>query len=68
MGWTVQERIGWTISRLHEPVPLWHQQVAASVSKLVNMELCKEDGKLTFDQVFESPYAIFTNGTVKLLC
>ncbi|OKO93235.1 hypothetical protein PENSUB_12298 [Penicillium subrubescens] len=32
-GWTVQERIGWTISRLHEPVPLWHQHVANSVSK-----------------------------------
>jgi hypothetical protein len=32
-GWTVQERIGWTISRLHGPVPLWHQHVANSVSK-----------------------------------
>lgn len=32
-GWTVEERIGWTISRLHEPVPLWHQHVANSVSK-----------------------------------
>ncbi|KAJ5743093.1 hypothetical protein N7533_010195 [Penicillium manginii] len=34
-GWTVQERIGWTISRMHEPVPLWHQQVANSVSKFL---------------------------------
>ncbi|KAJ5491084.1 hypothetical protein N7539_002651 [Penicillium diatomitis] len=34
-GWTVQERIGWTISRLHGPVPLWHQQVANSVSKFL---------------------------------
>ncbi|KAJ5232121.1 hypothetical protein N7468_005077 [Penicillium chermesinum] len=34
-GWTVSERIGWTISRLHEPVPLWHQQVANSVSKFL---------------------------------
>lgn len=34
-GWTVQERIGWTISRLHEPVPLWHQHVANSVSKFL---------------------------------
>ncbi|KAL5364956.1 hypothetical protein BJX96DRAFT_168709 [Aspergillus floccosus] len=32
VGWTVQERIGWTISQLHNPVPLWHQQVANSVS------------------------------------
>lgn len=32
-GWTVDQRIGWTISRMHEPVPLWHQQVATSVSK-----------------------------------
>lgn len=36
VGWTVQERIGWTISQLHNPVPLWHQQVAASVSKFLN--------------------------------
>ncbi|THC98291.1 hypothetical protein EYZ11_002224 [Aspergillus tanneri] len=35
VGWTVQERIGWTISRLHNPVPLWHQQVANSVSKFL---------------------------------
>ncbi|KAJ5577436.1 uncharacterized protein N7459_006400 [Penicillium hispanicum] len=34
-GWTVDERIGWTISRLHEPVPLWHQHVASSVSKFL---------------------------------
>ncbi|OQE14108.1 hypothetical protein PENSTE_c039G07681 [Penicillium steckii] len=34
-GWTVKERIGWTISRMHEPVPLWHQQVANSVSKFL---------------------------------
>ncbi|KAJ5146851.1 hypothetical protein N7526_000203 [Penicillium atrosanguineum] len=33
-GWTVDQRIGWTISRMHEPVPLWHQQVATSVSKI----------------------------------
>lgn len=33
VGWTVQDRIGWTISKLHNPVPLWHQQVANSVSK-----------------------------------
>lgn len=33
VGWTVAERIGWTISQLHNPVPLWHQQVANSVSK-----------------------------------
>ncbi|KKK26135.1 hypothetical protein P175DRAFT_0507698 [Aspergillus ochraceoroseus IBT 24754] len=35
VGWTVQERIGWTISQLHNPVPLWHQQVANSVSKFL---------------------------------
>ncbi|PYH95097.1 hypothetical protein BO71DRAFT_378204 [Aspergillus ellipticus CBS 707.79] len=35
VGWTVQERIGWTISKLHNPVPLWHQQVANSVSKFL---------------------------------
>ncbi|KAJ5167396.1 uncharacterized protein N7482_006177 [Penicillium canariense] len=34
-GWTVEERIGWTISRLHQPVPLWHQHVASSVSKFL---------------------------------
>ncbi|KAJ5682881.1 hypothetical protein N7462_006046 [Penicillium macrosclerotiorum] len=34
-GWTVEERIGWTISQLHGPVPLWHQQVANSVSKFL---------------------------------
>ncbi|KAJ5091196.1 hypothetical protein NUU61_006066 [Penicillium alfredii] len=34
-GWTVEERIGWTISRLHDPVPLWHQHVANSVSKFL---------------------------------
>ncbi|KAJ5765281.1 hypothetical protein N7520_004840 [Penicillium odoratum] len=34
-GWTVDERIGWTISQMHAPVPLWHQQVASSVSKLL---------------------------------
>ncbi|KAJ5676632.1 uncharacterized protein N7477_002265, partial [Penicillium maclennaniae] len=34
-GWTVDQRIGWTISRMHEPVPLWHQQVANSVSKFL---------------------------------
>ncbi|KAJ5099896.1 hypothetical protein N7532_006897 [Penicillium argentinense] len=35
-GWTVQERIGWTISQLHAPVPLWHQQVSNSVSKFLS--------------------------------
>ncbi|KAL5338450.1 hypothetical protein BJX70DRAFT_388520 [Aspergillus crustosus] len=35
VGWTVQDRIGWTISQLHNPVPLWHQQVANSVSKFL---------------------------------
>ncbi|RAL05216.1 heme-dependent oxidative N-demethylase family protein [Aspergillus ibericus CBS 121593] len=35
VGWTVQDRIGWTISKLHNPVPLWHQQVANSVSKFL---------------------------------
>ncbi|EAW07303.1 heme-dependent oxidative N-demethylase family protein [Aspergillus clavatus NRRL 1] len=35
VGWTVKERIGWTISQLHNPVPLWHQQVANSVSKFL---------------------------------
>ncbi|KAI9932123.1 hypothetical protein ASPWEDRAFT_171752 [Aspergillus wentii DTO 134E9] len=35
VGWTVDKRIGWTISQLHEPVPLWHQQVANSVSKFL---------------------------------
>ncbi|RHZ66840.1 hypothetical protein CDV55_107210 [Aspergillus turcosus] len=35
VGWTVKERIGWTISQLHNPVPLWHQQVASSVSKFL---------------------------------
>ncbi|PLB37409.1 heme-dependent oxidative N-demethylase family protein [Aspergillus candidus] len=35
VGWTVQERIGWTISKLHNPVPLWHQHVANSVSKFL---------------------------------
>ncbi|KAJ5645707.1 hypothetical protein N7507_011718 [Penicillium longicatenatum] len=34
-GWTVDQRIGWTISQMHEPVPLWHQQVANSVSKFL---------------------------------
>ncbi|CAG8153220.1 unnamed protein product [Penicillium olsonii] len=34
-GWTVNQRIGWTISQLHGPVPLWHQQVANSVSKFL---------------------------------
>lgn len=35
VGWTVEERIGWTISQMHDPVPLWHQQVSSSVSKSV---------------------------------
>ncbi|KAL4780511.1 hypothetical protein BJX76DRAFT_337751 [Aspergillus varians] len=35
VGWTVEERIGWTISQLHNPVPLWHQQVASSVDKFL---------------------------------
>ncbi|KAL4871309.1 hypothetical protein BDV12DRAFT_164582 [Aspergillus spectabilis] len=35
VGWTVADRIGWTISQLHNPVPLWHQQVANSVSKFL---------------------------------
>ncbi|KAJ5080845.1 hypothetical protein N7456_013555, partial [Penicillium angulare] len=34
-GWTVQDRIGWTISQLHGPVPLWHQQISNSVSKFL---------------------------------
>ncbi|KAJ5946951.1 hypothetical protein N7454_003790 [Penicillium verhagenii] len=34
-GWTVEERIGWTITQMHAPVPLWHQQVACSVSKFL---------------------------------
>ncbi|KAJ6080785.1 hypothetical protein N7499_005659 [Penicillium canescens] len=34
-GWTVQQRIGWTISQLHGPVPLWHQHVANSVDKFL---------------------------------
>ncbi|CAG8199253.1 unnamed protein product [Penicillium nalgiovense] len=34
-GWTVNQRIGWTISQLHGPVPLWHQQVGNSVSKFL---------------------------------
>ncbi|OJJ50073.1 hypothetical protein ASPZODRAFT_1100493 [Penicilliopsis zonata CBS 506.65] len=36
VGWTVDERIGWTIARLHSPVPLWQQQVANSVSKFLS--------------------------------
>ncbi|KAJ5894909.1 hypothetical protein N7495_006600 [Penicillium taxi] len=35
-GWTVEERIGWSISRLHNPVPLWHQQVGSSVCKFLS--------------------------------
>lgn len=34
----MEERIGWTISQLHEPVPLWHQQIAKSVSKYVKQQ------------------------------
>ncbi|BDD57242.1 hypothetical protein MPDQ_003346 [Monascus purpureus] len=33
VGWTVQQRIGWTITQLHGPVPLWQQQVGNSVCK-----------------------------------
>jgi hypothetical protein len=41
VGWTVEERIGWTISQMHDPVPLWHQQVSSSVSKSVPPSSCK---------------------------
>ena len=48
VGWTVEERIGWTISQLHNPVPLWHQQVATSVSKSVPItNQTEETRKLT---------------------
>lgn len=33
VGWAVAERIGWTVTQLHSPVPLWKEQVSASVSK-----------------------------------
>ncbi|KAL2006476.1 hypothetical protein VTN00DRAFT_9144 [Thermoascus crustaceus] len=35
VGWSVNQRIGWTISQIHGPVPLWQQQVANSVSKFL---------------------------------
>ncbi|KAJ5722715.1 hypothetical protein N7488_000750 [Penicillium malachiteum] len=34
-GWTVKDRIGWTISQLHQPVPLWHKQAENSVNKFL---------------------------------
>ncbi|GAD94298.1 conserved hypothetical protein [Paecilomyces variotii No. 5] len=35
VGWAVAERIGWTVAQLHSPVPLWREQVSASVSKFL---------------------------------
>ncbi|KAJ9368427.1 hypothetical protein DTO282E5_6895 [Paecilomyces variotii] len=35
VGWAVAERIGWTVTQLHSPVPLWKEQVSASVSKFL---------------------------------
>lgn len=33
VGWRVQDRIGWTISRLHGPVPQWREKIGHSVNK-----------------------------------
>lgn len=33
VGWSVQNRIGWTISQMHSPVPEWHSKVGLSVNK-----------------------------------
>lgn len=33
VGWTVQDRIGWTISQMHGPVPEWKDKIGHSVNK-----------------------------------
>ncbi len=33
VGWTVQDRIGWPLSRLHGTVPLWEAKIASSVER-----------------------------------
>ncbi|OKL64403.1 hypothetical protein UA08_01122 [Talaromyces atroroseus] len=33
VGWSVQNRIGWTVSQIHAPVPEWHNKVGHSVNK-----------------------------------
>lgn len=33
VGWSVQKRIGWTVSRMHDPVPDWKSKVGHSVNK-----------------------------------
>lgn len=35
VGWTVQNRIGWTISQMHDPVPEWKSKIGHSVNKSV---------------------------------
>ncbi|KAL1963663.1 hypothetical protein VTN77DRAFT_7984 [Rasamsonia byssochlamydoides] len=35
VGWRVQDRIGWTISQLHGPVPQWHEKIGHSVNKFM---------------------------------
>ncbi|CRG89361.1 Pathogenesis-related protein 5 [Talaromyces islandicus] len=34
VGWAVQQRIGWTISQMHGPVPQWKEKIGHSVNKL----------------------------------
>lgn len=33
VGWAVQQRIGWTISQMHGPVPQWKEKIGHSVNK-----------------------------------
>ncbi|KAK2792809.1 hypothetical protein FQN51_001568 [Onygenales sp. PD_10] len=39
IGWCAKDRIGYTISQMHGPVPLWHKEVEFSVNKLVPLAL-----------------------------
>lgn len=67
VGWTVEERIGWTISKLHDPVPLWHQQVANSVSKSVQCRLDIDWTKLINNhQIPRSSNPVHAHGTIEL--
>jgi len=35
VGWSVKERIGWTLARVHAPVPGWQEKIGRSVNKFM---------------------------------
>lgn len=35
VGWSVEDRIGWPVSQLHETVPLWQEKIGPSVERYI---------------------------------